>query len=408
MRTSAHKFSQKVLGEGGVRLVSTLYVLLLATHLGAENFGRYSTAMAYAALCIVFVDLGTNAILTREIARQPSQRVRMAQTSHFLKVAASIGSWAILLAVTYILHFSAEQRFLTLCLGIVAIGQTLTEYFGALLNGIEEMGWEAFLKVVSRTIALGFAFWALFAGKPISVIVTTMAWGSLLSYAVAVLIVRYRLGSFGFEINPVFLKSLFQACLPLFGCVLFWILYDSQDVLLLNYFHFPQREIGWFSAAMKVIDVLRVYPVLMMGVYFPVLSRLHLSDPGAFRRKQRRLLLFMTVSLVVLAAAVYAASPAIVRLLYKSDFAPASDLLRRLLPALVGMGLTHVQMQILIALNQERKLLWVAFATCACNLLFAWILLPRIGVRGVCYALVGSETVYFILLRRVAAASISP
>lgn len=398
-------FSQKLLGEAGLRLISTLFVLLLARHLGAVDFGRYSTAMAYAAVCIVFVDLGTNAILTREIARHSDQRTRIAETSHLLKILASVVSWLILLAVSYALRFHSQERRLTLCLGVVVIGQTLTEYFSALLNGIEEMGWEAVLKVLCRVVSLGLGFAALFSGKSVESIAAALAWGTLASYAVATCIVKYRFGSFGLGLDVEFLKTLFRACLPLFGCVLFWVLYDSQDILLLNYFHFPQREIGLFSAAMKVVDVLRVYPVLMLGVFFPALSRLHLSDPAAFRHKQRRLLLFMAGSLVALASAAYAAAPWVIRILYKSDFAPATDLLRRLLPALVVMGLTYTQMQILIALNQERKLFFIAMSTCVCNLLFAWILLPRLGVPGACYALLGSELVYFFFLRRIAAST---
>src|ERR1017187_9575035 len=100
MRTSAQKFSQKLLGEGGVRLASTLFLLLLTRRLGPEDFGRYSSALAFAALCGIFVDLGTNTILTREIARHPEDRLRIAEASHFLKVLASAGSWLILLAAT--------------------------------------------------------------------------------------------------------------------------------------------------------------------------------------------------------------------------------------------------------------------------------------------------------------------
>src|SRR5258708_2353675 len=130
MKASIHKIGQKLAGEAGLRILSTLFVLLLARFLGASDFGLYSTALAYAALCIVFVDLGTNSILTREIARDPEKRTHVAETSHLLKLAASAISWLILLTLTYVLHFPEEQRYLTLCLGIVVIGQTLSEYFG--------------------------------------------------------------------------------------------------------------------------------------------------------------------------------------------------------------------------------------------------------------------------------------
>src|SRR5258706_733268 len=116
MRESANKFSQKVMGEAGLRLVTTVFILFLARRVGAESFGLYSTAMAYAAFCAVFVDLGTNSILTREIARRPQDRVLIVETSQLLKMAAAIGSWLLLWGVTYLLQFGPQERHVTLCL----------------------------------------------------------------------------------------------------------------------------------------------------------------------------------------------------------------------------------------------------------------------------------------------------
>jgi len=400
MKESIHKFSQKVIGEGGVRGLATLFVLFLARRVGAERFGEYSTALAYAALCIVFVDLGTNSILTREIARHPEKRGSMAKSSHFLKLGAAIGSWFILWAVTYALKFDPEQRYLTLCLGIVVIGQTLTEYFSALLSGIEEMGWEAILKILNRLLAISLGFWALVRHQSLHDIVTQMAIGSLIGYAASICILKYRFTTFGIGADKSFLKSLLWSCLPLFGSVVFWILYDSQDILLLNYFHFAQRDIGLFSAAMKVIDVTRVYPVLMMGVFFPTLSKLHLSDPPGFQRKRRRVLLFMLGSLAVVSSIVYATAPWIIRLLYRTDYSDAASILRLLAPALVFMGLNHAQMQLLIAVNRERTLFLGAFTVCLINLGMAFVLVPRYGMPGTCYALIASEILYFVFLRK--------
>ncbi len=400
MRESARKFSQKILGEGGLRLISTLFVLLLARALGAEDFGRYSTAMAYAALCSVLVDLGTNSILTRDIARHPSERMRMAESSHFLKLTASAGSWLILLIFTYILQFPPEQRYLTLCLGIVAMGQTLTEYFGSLLSGIEEMGWEAVVKIISRSVGLSWAFVSLALKEPLPAIVTHMAIGTIAGYATSVVIIKYRFGRFGLKIDPVFLRSLLSTSWPLFGSVIFWILYDSQDILLLNYFHISLREIGLFSAAMKIIDVTRAYPVLMMGVFFPTFSRLHMSDLGEFRRKKHLVILAMGASMTLLVIAIYTLAPWIIGFLYKGDFMPSAHLLRLLTPALFMIGVNHTQIQFLIAVNRERKLLLSALIVCSVNILLACLLIPKFGAAGTCYALMGSEFVNFFFLRR--------
>ena len=63
------------------------------------------------------------------------------------------------------------------------------------------------------------------------------------------------------------------------------------------------------------------------------------------------------------------------------------------------MGLNYTQMQVLIAKNRERKLLTGAGLACVANFLFAILLLPRYGVAGTCYALLGSEILYFVFLR---------
>ncbi len=399
MRKSIQRFTQKVIGEAGVRLLSTIFVLLLAHALGAEDFGRYSTAMAYASICIVFVDLGTNWILTREISRHPEERIRMAEASQLLKLVAALVSWLILLAFTFVLRFSPEQRYITLCLGVVVIGYTLSEYCCALLTGMEEMGWEAALKVLSRVLGVALGIMAILQHRSLKEIVTLLAIGVVISYGVSAWIMRHRLGSFGLAVDVPFLKVLLTSSLPVFASVMFWILYDSQDVLLLNAFHFPQRDIGCFSAAMKIVDIVRVYPALLMGVFFPTLSRLHLSNPGQFHDKKKNLLFFMIVSLAFISAAVYLMAPWIIHILYKDDFNPAVQLLRALAPALIIMGLNHAHIQFLLALNRERRLFFGAFFASFSNVGFAWFFLPRFGVTGTCYSLLASEMIYFIFLR---------
>ncbi len=218
MRVSIHRFSQKMLGEAGLRGFTTLFVLLLARSLGAEDFGRFSSAMAYAAVCAIFVDLGTNSILVRDLARHPERRTQIAESSHFLKILAAFISWLILLALTLALGFPSEQRYLTLALGVLVAGQTLTEYFSSLLSGIEEMGWEAILKISSRVLVLAWASYSLIAREPLQAIVTHLAVGTVIGYVFSVWMIRSRLGHFGFRVDIPFLKSLMMSSLPAPKC----------------------------------------------------------------------------------------------------------------------------------------------------------------------------------------------
>lgn len=86
----------KVLGEAGSRLAGMLFYIFFARWLGAQDFGRYSFAFSYAALFAIVVDLGTNTIITRELARDPSR------TSHFVPRLNALKTFSSLLTLALI------------------------------------------------------------------------------------------------------------------------------------------------------------------------------------------------------------------------------------------------------------------------------------------------------------------
>src|SRR5579864_3894259 len=142
----------KLIGEGGMRLSSTLFVLLLARELGAAHFGLYSTAYSFAALFIILVDLGINSIVTREIARQPADRSKIVRAANLIKGIAAILAMAGIHIASRWSDFASAHRALVDALGVVVINYSLIDYMGALLAGIEEMEWEATMRILCRVI----------------------------------------------------------------------------------------------------------------------------------------------------------------------------------------------------------------------------------------------------------------
>lgn len=387
-------FTFKVVGEASVRLFSSLFVLLLARFVGAAEFGRYSSAFAFASIFTIFVDLGTGAIVTREIARHSDRQQHILHTTHSLKVLSALGALLLIHFLSPFFAVSKDKTTLVDALGVVVITYTLLDYFCSMLTGKEDMKWEALLKVVCRGIIFLIGIGAILIHASLAGIGLSMAAGAFVSYGIGVQIVRYRFGSFHYEIQLDTLRFLLRSCLPLFGSVFFWAFYDNQDVLLLNHFRVPDNQIGYFAAAIKMIDVLKVYPVLLVGVFFPSLSRLSLGHSSDFLKRAHRLMRFMGVSAFPLALLIYVLAPFIMVLLYGESYSSATPLLRNLLPAFLGISLNHLFMHVLIARDQEGTLFVGSIIACLSNLLMSWVLIPLYGSLGVCYALVGSELMY--------------
>ena len=162
--------------------------------------------------------------------------------------------------------------------------------------------------------------------------------GAVLSIIVGSLILFFRFGRFGLAFDPPWMRVLLRSSAPLFGAVVFWLLYDNQDILLLNYFKVPDDQIGLFAAAIKIIDVLKVLPVLLTSVSFPILARLA-SQPDAFRQKARSLIGWTLASFPLIVGGMYVLSPWVIQLLYGHAYIQATPLLRTLLlRSLYGLG----------------------------------------------------------------------
>src|SRR6266513_361306 len=127
-------YAYKLTGEICVRLLSTIFLLVLARIVGAAEFGIYSTAFAFATVFSILIDLGTNQIVTREIARYPHKRSQIISSVNFLKAITSIVMLLCLWLVGMVVHLPGDKVRLVHWFGWVVVGTAFTEYISAIFT----------------------------------------------------------------------------------------------------------------------------------------------------------------------------------------------------------------------------------------------------------------------------------
>lgn len=401
-------YAFKLMGEAGVRIFSTLFLLILARIVGATNFGVYSSAFAFASLFGILVDLGINPIVTREIARHIDDRKHIVATINVLKVITSVVVMVGLWVVTLWIDWPVEKARLAYWLGWVVVGTAFTEYFNSIFTGLERMGSEAILKVLSKSVVTIAGLVALFQTHDMLTSVQAMALFSVISVVVGAVFTHHRFGSLGFDADWIYIRRLLAQSFPLFGAWAFLILYDSQDILILNYFKVADHDIGLFAMAMKVIDVIKVLPVLMASTFLPSLSRLAHSSPKDFKKRAWKLVRYACISFPPITLLGYICAPLIIQLLYGAGNQAAVPALRLLLIGFLVMAFNFVLLHILIALDKERGSLGATAILCVGNLLASFIWVPSYGILGTCYALIASECLYLITQIMIIQKSSSP
>ncbi len=381
----------KIVGETASRGGGFLFYFLLARWLGPEVFGRYSFAFAYATLFAVLVDLGTNVIITREIARRPEQLAQVAPRVNGLKVASTALFLAVLAASLPLSLRGREAAGLILAVGTLVAATLVLDSLGAIMSGLERMEVEALSRALNRVGLLAGAAGGFWATHTLAGTVAGLLIGMAASLGAAYFLLM-RLGAPAAVCwDGPWNRALLAQSLPLGVSWVFWNVYDNQDVVLLAYMGLPTPTVGHFAASMKLVDALRGVPVLITGAVFPLLSTGAAKDRDRFARLAAFLLKALFSAALPIAVGAWALAPAVVRWVYGPGFEPAADALRVAGWAVVGIFLNHALINLLVALDLQRLTIAGAAAAAVVNLAGLLILAPRFGLSGAAAALVISE-----------------
>jgi O-antigen/teichoic acid export membrane protein len=386
----------KVLGEAFARGGGLLFYFLLARWLGPETFGRYSFAASYALLFVIVVDLGTNIIVTREIARQPDQLPEWVPRINGLKLATTALFMLVLAASLPLTANGRENAGLIMALGLLAAGTILFDTLNGLFSGLERMELEALAKALQKLgplagVALGYVMTHTLPG-----IVTGLLAGTAVSLALTYLMLM-RLGApAAVRWDTPWTRALLAKSLPLAMSWVFWNLYDNQDVVVLTFLGFPAASVGHFAAAVKFMDALRGLPVLLGGAVFPILARGAAEDRAGFTNLAVFLLRISLAVALPVAVAVWALAPEMVRWVYGAGFEPAAGVLRVAIGACVGIFLNNALLYLLVAADLQRRTMVGAVVAAASNLVALLILVPRFGLVGAAASLVISEGCFLV------------
>jgi O-antigen/teichoic acid export membrane protein len=167
------------------------------------------------------------------------------------------------------------------------------------------------------------------------------------------------------------------------------------DVVILQVLK-GEYEVGLYSAAFKLVEVMHVLPSSLSLVYFPRFSRAF--EAGGIRPTARllfRLLMVTMVCGILLSITLYATAPQVIRLLYGDSFSDSILPLRILVFKIFLMFANLPISYALIAIGQERQAtLWAAISA-ASNILANYLLVPAFGIIGAATASVLAETLFF-------------
>ncbi|MEM9038271.1 MAG: flippase [Actinomycetota bacterium] len=262
-------------------IIAVALVVLVPRFLGATAIGQLQIAESVWAIAAVFAGLGTETVVTLDIARdrrrgaQVIAPVLLARALFFIVAAGAV---AVVAATLY----DSDLALLFVIVGCGMVFAGTAEVGVAALQGFEDLAVQSRANIVSKAVSAVAVLIALFAGAEIETIAIIVgATAGLYTLLLFRYVRRYARIEWHATVREA--MTVARRGLPyLFGGATM-VVYTQIDSIVISLL-IDSEQVGWYAAADRLMATSLFVPTALMTALFPVLARLHNEDREAAER----------------------------------------------------------------------------------------------------------------------------
>jgi O-antigen/teichoic acid export membrane protein len=357
------------------------WAVLLASLIGAEQYGIWGTISAILATAAAVPEFGMGLVVLREVARQPSEAGRYLTATLAVQPLLAIGTHLALIGLSLALPYDTNFRLL---LALAAVSLTV-DTFGNIgynqLLAAERMVTTSAVLIVHISLQIVFSLVALLSGSGlVGVYLATISAGVFRAVMHGVALQRIgvvpRLPVKGALVRQLFGEGWSIALGSFLGYA-----YQHVDKVLVFTF-LGERAAGYLTAAFVIVSgVIELFSVTVFTALFPLMARMAKESPLGMRRAVDQFAFLTLVISLPVVISIAALSGSLARLFFPS-FGGTADVLGILIwhTLLAMVGNAYAQM--LLVEGRQQLLLMVRALGLTVNLAANLILLPLLGVIG--------------------------
>ncbi|KKP97327.1 MAG: Membrane protein involved in the export of O-antigen and teichoic acid [Candidatus Moranbacteria bacterium GW2011_GWE1_36_7] len=372
----ARKIAYNVIFNAITKILSTILALVgigfITRYLGKEGFGDYSTVLAFFAFFGSIADLGLYSITAREISRAGADEKKILGNAFALRLTSSIFVFLIVPILVFFLPYSHDVK-----VGIlIAAASFVFSSTYMVLNGVFQknlaMDKVATAEVLGKIIQIGIIIFAVRYNLGFTTIILSILVAMIFNFTVVLLLVQKYI-PLKLQFDFVYWKKFLKESAPLGLSAIVIFVYFKIDTILLSILK-TNTEVGIYNAAYKVIENVSFFPAMITGLMFPMFSRHIFSDKKQFTHLANETIKVFIIIIVPIIIGTLFLSEGIINLIGGSAFSEAANTLRILIFALAFIFFGGLFNNILIASNNQKKMLWMlvgcAIFNVSANLLF--------------------------------------
>ena len=398
-RTRILKSGGWLIGKQLITLLNTLVLaVLIARHLGPEQYGVLSYAVSLVAIVAPLTTMGLRNLALREFKLHPEETDQILGTVTVMRLCGTLLSIAIVYTVAS--RFPIDHEYIAI-LSVILAGaylfraiDTIQEYFIADQNPRPFVIYSVCILLTFSLIKVGL----ILSGQSVNAFILTNA-GQTAAQALGVIIAyrRHTSVATGFSFDPALMWRYLVQAFPLMLGAISAVIYLKIDILFLSYM-VGSEETGVYSVAARLSEAWYMLPSTLALAAFPRMVELRSSAPKRYaKRMQDAMDVFAAFGTLVAVSSIFWAKP-LIGLLFGPAYADAVVILQ----LYVWVGIVVATRTLIHKWLLAEGLFWgsamIHMTGATINVGLNFMLIPIYGAEGAAIATVISYTLAPLLL----------
>jgi O-antigen/teichoic acid export membrane protein len=366
----------------GGRLLKAGVVIYGARVLGAAGYGVFSYAVTLAGFFTLFMDPGINAVLIREGAKAaPEERRSLFSTTLAMKAIITILIAAAIILIGPLFSTLPGAKILLPLVALIMIFDGTRGFLSAMFDAEEKMEWDAAAFLAANLGILIFGFTLLIRSATPYSFTSGYVIGSAIGCIAALWFSRKYFKNILSGISVKRMGAILKTAWPFAVTSALGALLTNTDILVISWMR-TAVDVGVYSAAIRIIQLLYLAPAIISTTTLPIFSRLAKRDPLGFRFALER-----TVSLVFLISVPISLggailSSGIIRLVFGPAYVAGSVAFSILMLSLAFDYAGGIIGNAVFAYDHQRSLIVCSIIGGVGNVVFDLLFIPRWGMNG--------------------------
>lgn len=392
------------LGQIFSLLVAFFISAWLARYFGPENYGIFSYAIAFAGMFSFIANLGVDRILARELVDKPEEREKLLGTGFILKIIGGITAFLLVVVISVLFIKDNFVRNLIILYSFVFIAEPLN-IISVFFQSQVKAKINTQIRLIVLFIISALKITLILSGKGIIWLTVIFVLDTFLSGVLCV----YFYKKSGFKItewnfDKKILKIIITGSLYLMLASAANYIFIRVDQVMIGSL-LTQKDVGFYAAAVKIMEVWYFIPVIICGSLFPAIMNAKKSGEEVYLKRLKMFMLLLCGIGFLIAVPTYLFSSFIIKIIFGIEYVDSISILQIYAWSGVGLFLGWGIYHYLLSENKLKSIFYFYLFSMILNVVLNYFLIINFGLNGAAWATLISYSigplVFFITSKKI-------